>query len=258
MNGVIIIDKPAGFTSHDVVNACAAFLVTLVGHSARSSSAPSSAYCPRQSTGWRSSTPIREDYEGNPLRLRHRYLRLHASPPRPAKCAVGCRRRARSRGDFHGTIEQILRPFLQEVAGVPAYNWPAKNSRRAQAVTIEIKEFEILEVAADQATSAPASLRTYIRSWPTRWPETGLRSASGQPARTPCRVHHRDAHTLAAVEAARQQGIAESLLIHPESWCRSCLPSPPPKKRASSAAAAPLIFQNVSRSPGQGFSDRPT
>jgi hypothetical protein len=61
MNGVIIVDKPAGWTSHDVVNRMRRILQQRsVGISARSILSPpaSSHWSPDLSPDWRSSTPL--------------------------------------------------------------------------------------------------------------------------------------------------------------------------------------------------------
>ncbi|MFZ1130163.1 MAG: tRNA pseudouridine(55) synthase TruB [Terriglobales bacterium] len=226
MNGVIIIDKPAGFTSHDVVNRVRRILgQRSVGH---------------LGTLDPSATGVLPIVLGNLTRLAQFYAHSEktyegairfgfatdtydsngeptTSPQSVQLDAADVRALA---ADFHGTIEQIPPPFsAKKVAGVPAYKLARKKQPvELKPVTIEIKEFEILEVAADQATfRARVASGTYIRSVAH---EMGQKLGCGAHLASLRRTSVAeftiaDAHTLAAVEAARQQGIAESLLIHP-------------------------------------------
>ncbi|MGA9506911.1 MAG: tRNA pseudouridine(55) synthase TruB [Terriglobales bacterium] len=226
MNGVIIIDKPAGFTSHDVVNRVRRILgQRSVGH---------------LGTLDPSATGVLPIVLGNLTRLAQFYAHSEktyegairfgfatdtydsngeptTSPQSVQLDAADVRALA---ADFHGTIEQIPPPFsAKKVAGVPAYKLARKKQPvELKPVTIEIKEFEILEVAADQATfRARVASGTYIRSVAH---EMGQKLGCGAHLASLRRTSVAeftiaDAHSLAAVEAARQQGIAESLLIHP-------------------------------------------
>ena len=226
MNGVIIIDKPAGLTSHDVVNRVRRILgQRSVGH---------------LGTLDPSATGVLPIVLGNLTRLAQFYAHSEktyegvirfgfatdtydsngeptSSPQSVQLDAADVRALA---ADFHGTIEQIPPPFsAKKVAGVPAYKLARKKQPvELKPVTIEIKEFEILEVAADQATfRARVASGTYIRSVAH---EMGQKLGCGAHLASLRRTSVAeftiaDAHTLAAVEAARQQGIAESLLIHP-------------------------------------------
>jgi tRNA pseudouridine55 synthase len=85
-------------------------------------------------------------------------------------------------------------------------------------VPVEIKEFEILAVAADQATfRARVASGTYIRSVAH---DMGQKLGCGAHLVSLRRTAAaeftiEDAHSLPALEAAMQQGTVESLLIHP-------------------------------------------
>jgi len=85
-------------------------------------------------------------------------------------------------------------------------------------VQVEIKEFEILETTANQATfRARVASGTYIRSVAHEMGQKlgcGAHLASLRRT-TVAEFAIEDAHTLQALEAAMQQGIAESLFIHP-------------------------------------------
>jgi tRNA pseudouridine55 synthase len=125
---------------------------------------------------------------------------------------------------FRGTIEQMPPPFsAKKIAGVPAYKLARKKQEVAlKPVQVEIKEFEILEATGGPA-KAQATFRahvasgTYIRSVAH---EMGQKLGCGahlaslrRTAAAEFRIE--DAHTLEALEAAAQQGIAESLFVHP-------------------------------------------
>ncbi len=140
---------------------------------------------------------------------------------------------------FQGAIEQMPPPFsAKKIAGVPAYKLARKKKEVAlKPVQVEIKEFEILDTTADQATfRARVASGTYIRSVAH---EMGQKLGCGAHLASLRRTAVaefaiEDAHTLQALEAAMQQGSAESFVLTmlsiPESWCRSCQASPPMKK----------------------------
>ena len=165
----------------------------------------------------------------------------------PQDVQINCAEVRALAAQFQGSIEQMPPPFsAKKIAGVPAYKLARKKQEVAlKPVQVEIKEFEILDTTADQATfRARVASGTYIRSVAH---EMGQKLGCGAHLASLRRTAVaefaiEDAHSLAALETAMQQGIAESLfhLSIPESWCRSCRASPPMKKAPpSSAAAAP-------------------
>jgi tRNA pseudouridine55 synthase len=121
---------------------------------------------------------------------------------------------------FQGTIEQVPPPFsAKKIAGVAAY----KFARKKQAVTlkpvqVEVKEFEILDATGDQAAfRAHVASGTYVRSMAH---EMGQKLGCGAHLASLRRTAAaefmiEEAHSLSAVEAAMQQGIIESLFVHP-------------------------------------------
>ncbi|HMD47885.1 MAG TPA: tRNA pseudouridine(55) synthase TruB, partial [Bryobacteraceae bacterium] len=173
MNGVLIIDKPAGLTSHDVVNRvrrilgersvghlgtldpmATGVLPLVVGNLTRLAQFYTHAEKIYEGTirfGFSTDT---YDAEGEPT-----------SPPQEISltmdqvCALAAR--------FRGTIEQTPPPFsAKKIHGVPAYKLARKQKEVVlKPVQVEVKEFEILAVDADGASfRARVASGTYMRS----------------------------------------------------------------------------------------------
>jgi tRNA pseudouridine55 synthase len=121
---------------------------------------------------------------------------------------------------FQGTMEQMPPPFsAKKIAGVPAYKLARKKQEVAlKPVQVEIKEFEILDTNANQANfRARVASGTYIRSVAH---EMGQKLGCGAHLASLRRTAVaefaiEDAHSLPWLEAAMQQGSAESLFVHP-------------------------------------------
>jgi len=230
MNGVVIIDKPPGLTSHDVVNRVRRILgQRAVGHLGTLDPA---------------ATGVLPIVLGNLTRLAQFYVHSEKTyegvirfgfatdtydadgePTTPVQDVhLNCDQVRALAAQFQGTIEQMPPPFsAKKIAGVPAY----KLARKKQAVElkpvqVEIKEFEILDIAADRATfRARVASGTYIRSVAH---EIGQRLGCGAHLASLRRTAVaefaiEDAHSLEALETARQQGSAESfaltMFVHP-------------------------------------------
>ncbi|MFZ0796800.1 MAG: tRNA pseudouridine(55) synthase TruB, partial [Terriglobales bacterium] len=226
MNGVVVIDKPPGLTSHDVVNRVRRILgQRAVGH---------------LGTLDPSATGVLPIVLGNLTRLAQFYVHSEKTyegvirfgfatdtydadgePTTPQQeVHINCHEVRAVAAQFQGAFEQMPPPFsAKKIAGVPAY----KLARKKQAidlkpVKVEIKEFEILDTTADQATfRARVTSGTYIRSVAH---EMGQKLGCGAHLASLRRTAAaeftvEDAHSLQALEAAMQQGIAESLLVHP-------------------------------------------
>jgi tRNA pseudouridine55 synthase len=173
MNGVLIIDKPAGLTSHDVVNRVRRILQQRpVGHLGTLDPMATGAlplvlgsltrlaqfYTRAEKTyegtvrfGFATDT---YDAEGEPATPTQQVV---LEPAEVEALAVR----------FRGVIEQTPPPFsAKKIHGVPAY----KLARRQKEVTlkpvrVEIKEFEILAVEADRVRfRARVASGTYMRS----------------------------------------------------------------------------------------------
>jgi tRNA pseudouridine55 synthase len=248
MNGVIVIDKPPGLTSHDVVNRVRRILgQRSVGH---------------LGTLDPSATGVLPVVLGNLTRLAQFYVHSEKTyegvirfgfatdtydadgePTTPLQDVhLNCDEVRALASQFQGTIEQMPPPFsAKKIAGVPAYKLARKKQEVAlKPVQVEIKEFEILATTADQATfRARVASGTYIRSVAH---EMGQKLGCGAHLASLRRTAVaefaiEDAHSLPALETAMQQGSAESfvltMLVHP----RKLVPQLPSVTASEESAA---------------------
>src|SRR5215831_4282784 len=172
MNGVLIIDKPRGLTSHDVVARVRRILKqSAVGH---------------LGTLDPLATGVLPLVLGNMTRLAQFYLKSEKSyegvfrfgfatdtydadgepmgaTQEPTLSLDGLREIANK---FHGVIEQMPPPFsAKKIQGVPAYKLARKKKQAPlKSVQVEIKEFEILELDGPRAHfRARVASGTYLR-----------------------------------------------------------------------------------------------
>ena len=237
MNGVLIVDKPAGWTSHDVVNRMRRILQQRsIGHLgtldplatgvlplvtgsltrlAQFYTASEKTYVGVIRLGFATTT---YDADGEP---QGEAVEVQVNLEDVERAAAPCR----------GIIEQTPPPFsAKKIHGVPAY----KLARRQQPVSlkpvqVEVKEFTILSVQGDRCEfRARVSSGTYMRS-----------IAHGMGVNLGCGGHLSSlrrtavaefdvsqAHTVEEIEAAVASAGAESLerfFIHP----RELLPQLP-------------------------------
>jgi tRNA pseudouridine55 synthase len=173
MNGVLIIDKPSGLTSHDVVARArrilgersighlgtldpmaTGVLPLVIGNFTRLAQFYTHAEKTYEGTirfGFSTDT---YDAEGEPT-----------STPQQVTLDPDQIRSLAAR--FHGIIEQIPPPFsAKKIHGVPAYKLARKQKEVVlKPVQVEIKEFEILSVETGRAHfRARVASGTYIRS----------------------------------------------------------------------------------------------
>jgi len=173
LNAVLIIDKPSGLTSHDVVNRVRRILnQRSVGHLgtldpmatgilplvlgnftrlAQFYTASEKCYEGTIRFGFSTDT---YDAEGDPT-----------SPPQQVTLSAQDLEPLAAR--FRGVIEQTPPPFsAKKVHGVPAYKLARKQKEVVlKPVQIEIKEFDILSIETDRATfRARVASGTYMRS----------------------------------------------------------------------------------------------
>jgi tRNA pseudouridine55 synthase len=226
MNGVLVIDKPAGMTSHDVVNRARRILhERSVGH---------------LGTLDPSATGVLPLVLGNLTRLAQFYLGAEKSyegvirfgfatdtydaegeattPPQPVTLSLEQVRELAGR--YRGVIEQAPPPFsAKKIQGVPAYKLARKNKEVVlKPVQVEIKELGILRVEGDRATfSARVASGTYIRSIAH---EMGQKLGCGAHLEILRRTvvgefSLADAHTLEDAAAAYHAEVLESICIHP-------------------------------------------
>ena len=173
MNAVLIIDKPAGLTSHDVVNRARRILrERSIGHLgtldpmatgvlplvtgnltrlAQFYTASEKTYEGTIRFGFATDT---YDAEGDPT----------TQPQQVTLIATELESLA---ARFRGVITQIPPPFsAKKIKGIPAYKLARQQKPVAlQPVQVEIKEFEILSIDADRAHfRARVASGTYMRS----------------------------------------------------------------------------------------------
>jgi tRNA pseudouridine55 synthase len=234
MNAVLIIDKPSGLTSHDVVNRvrrilrersvghlgtldplATGVLPLVVGNLTRLAQFYTSSEKTYEGTirfGFATDT---YDAEGDPT-----------SATQAVSLSLGDIRQFAMR--FQGKIEQIPPPFsAKKVGGVPAYKLARKHAEfELKAVPVEIKQFEITEVDKDRAPfRARVASGTYMRAVAHDMGqlmgcgahlESLRRTSVGEFQLT-------DACTLEELQAASEKGQAEELFIPP----RKLLPQLP-------------------------------
>jgi tRNA pseudouridine55 synthase len=173
MNGVLILDKPAGLTSHDVVNRvrrilhqrdighlgtldpmATGVLPLVTGNLTRLAQFyTSSEKCYEGTIRFGFSTTT-YDAEGDPT-----------SPPQQVTLNPDEVESLAAR--FRGLIEQTPPAFsAKKIQGVPAYKLARKQKEvTLKPVQVEIKEFTILSVSGDRASfSARVASGTYMRS----------------------------------------------------------------------------------------------
>jgi tRNA pseudouridine55 synthase len=173
MNGVIIIDKPAGWTSHDVVNRLRRILQQRsVGHLGTLDPLATGVLplvtgsLTRLAQFYTTSEKTYEgairfgiatntyDADGEPVGEAHP---VSPSLEQLQKLAA----------NFQGLIDQVPPPFsAKKIHGVPAYKLARKQKEVVlKPVQVEIKEFAIIAVEGDRALfRARVSSGTYMRS----------------------------------------------------------------------------------------------
>jgi tRNA pseudouridine55 synthase len=226
MNGILIVDKPTGPTSHDVVSRVRKILQQRsVGH---------------LGTLDPLATGVLPLVLGNFTRLAQFYLSSEknyagvmrfgystdtydaegeaSSPVQAIALSLESVRQLAAR--FRGVTEQMPPPFsAKKIQGVPAYKLARRKADvQLKAVKVEIKELEILDVEGERVQfRVRVAAGTYVRSLAHDMGqqmgcgahlESLRRTASGE-------FELADARTLEEIEAAAKSGNAEDLFIHP-------------------------------------------
>lgn len=226
MDGVLIVNKPAGLTSHDVVARvrritgeksvghlgtldpmATGVLPLVLGSFTRLAQFYNDADKRYEGVirfGWATDT---YDAEGDP-----------AGPPQPVNLTLEQVRAAAA--GFTGKQQQLPPPFsAKKVGGVPAY----KLARKGQEVElkpkdIEIKEFEIVCWDGERAGfKSWVSSGTYLRSLAH---DLGQKLGPGAHLESLSRTAVREftlqeAHSLEELEQAVAEGKLQELFIHP-------------------------------------------
>lgn len=173
MNGLLVIDKPSGITSHDVVSRlrritseqsighlgtldpmATGVLPLLLGKFTRLAqwfSTAEKSYAGAIRFGWATDT---YDAEGEPT-----------NPQTDPHLTLEAIRAAAAR--FHGELQQMPPPFsAKKIAGTPAYKLARKGKPvELKPAAVIIDSFEILSLAADEADfSMRISAGGYVRS----------------------------------------------------------------------------------------------
>jgi len=226
MHGVLIIDKPAGLTSHDVVNRVRRILhERSVGHLGTLDPLATGVLplvmgnMTRLAQFYTSSEKTYEgvirfgfatdtyDAEGQPC-----------TPPQAVQLSLEQVRQVAAR--FRGFIEQLPPPFsAKKIQGVPAYKLARKKTEfTLKPVQVEIKEFEISGVENDRASfRARVASGTYMRSVAH---DMGRQLGCGAHLESLRRTGLAeftlaDARALDELENAAAKGSAEDLFVHP-------------------------------------------
>jgi tRNA pseudouridine55 synthase len=234
LNGVLIIDKPSGLTSHDVVHRVRRIVgQRSVGH---------------LGTLDPMATGVLPIVLGNMTRLAQFYLKSEKSyegvirfgfatdtydaegEPSGAEhsFSLDLDQLRGLAARFHGFIEQMPPPFsAKKIQGVPAYKLARKKQEvTLKAVQVEIKEFEVLSLEESRASfRARVASGTYLRSVAHDLGQLAGCGAHLQTLRRTAVAEFtlEDARTLDQLQQGLQDGELESMLVHP----RKLLPSLP-------------------------------
>ncbi len=234
MNGVLIIDKPSGLTSHDVVNRVRRILQQRsVGHLGTLDPLATGVLPLVTGTLTRLAqfyTASPKTYEGE-IRFGFSTDTYDAegqatSPTQPVTLQPEQVTELATR--FHGVIEQVPPPFsAKKIQGAPAYKLARKKKDVVlKAVRVEIMEFKILAVEGDHARfRARVASGTYMRSVAHEMgQQLGCGAHLASLRRTAAAEFEiADACTLEQMLEAAQKDAVEDLFVHP----RKLLPTLP-------------------------------
>src|ERR1700680_4790758 len=244
MNGVLIIDKPAGLTSHDVVNRVRQILgQRSVGHLGTLDPLATGVLPLVTGSLTRLAqfyTTSQKSYEGV---VRFGFATdTYDADGEPSSTAQSVNLQLGQISDlaarFRGVIEQSPPPFsAKKVHGVPAYKLARKKKEvELKPVQVEIREFDILGVEGDHASfRARVASGTYMRSVAH---DMGQRLGCGAHLQSLRRTVLGEfalsqAHTLEELDQACKAGKSEEIFIHP----RQLLPEFPCVTASEEAAA---------------------
>jgi tRNA pseudouridine55 synthase len=234
MNGVLVVDKPAGMTSHDVVNCVRRILQERsVGHLGTLDPMATGVLplvLGRMTRLAQFYTASEKTYEGE-IRFGFATDSYDAEgeasgPAQSVELELAQVRELAAK--FRGVIEQVPPPFsAKKIGGVPAYKLArGKRAVQLQPVHVEIKEFDILGVEGDCARfRARVASGTYMRAVAHEMgQQLGCGAHLAGLRRTAlAEFDLADARTLVQLEAAAQDGTVAELMVHP----RRILPALP-------------------------------
>jgi tRNA pseudouridine55 synthase len=226
MNAVLIIDKPAGLTSHDVVNRVRRILQERsVGHLGTLDPLATGILPLVVGNLTRLAqfyTSCEKTYEGT---IRFGFATdtydAEGAPTTPAQTiSLSLDQLRQLARQFQGTIEQTPPPFsAKKIQGVPAYKLARKHAEvTLKPVQVEIKEFEITQVEGSTASfRARVASGTYMRSVAHDMGQSiGCGAHLASLRRTAVgEFELADAHTLEELAVAVKTGETENIFIHP-------------------------------------------
>jgi tRNA pseudouridine55 synthase len=228
VDGVLILDKPAGLTSHDAVvrvrritgeksvghlgtldPMATGVLPLVLGRFTRLAQFYNDADKRYQGAIRFGLATDTYDAEGDPL-----------GPGQPAELSLDQIRAAAAK--FTGRLEQFPPPFsAKKISGVPAY----KLARKGKEVDLPAKQVEVKEFAITEWHSATKTVRftawvssgTYVRALAHDLGRTlGPGAHLSELQRTAVREFRvEDAHSLEELEQAAVDGTLEDVFLHP-------------------------------------------
>jgi tRNA pseudouridine55 synthase len=226
MNGVLIIDKPSGVTSHDVVSRVRRILKQrAVGHLGTLDPLATGVLALVLGTMTRLAQfylTAEKSYEGV---IRFGFATdtydldgERVGEPRPLVLRLDQLQDLARR--FQGTIEQMPPPFsAKKIHGVPAYKLARKKKEIAlKPVQVEIKEFEITKLEDSGVFfRARVASGTYMRSVAHDMGQLAGCGAHLESLRRTALAEFelKDAHMLEELEQAAAGGQVLDLLVHP-------------------------------------------
>ncbi|MFB3812704.1 MAG: tRNA pseudouridine(55) synthase TruB [Terriglobales bacterium] len=226
MNGVLVIDKPAGMTSHDVVSRVRRILQERsVGHLGTLDPMATGVLplvIGKLTRLAQFYTTAEKCYEGE---IRFGFATdtydAEGEPTTPVSDAHPTLEQVRqTAAQFRGVIRQMPPPFsAKKIGGVPAYKLARKKREvELQPVEVEVKEFEILGVNSDRARfRARVGSGTYMRSVAHEMGKLlGVGAHLASLRRTMvAEFDLADARTFSQLEAAADNALEEELFVHP-------------------------------------------
>lgn len=228
MNGVLVIDKPQGLTSHDVVNRARRILgERSVGHVGTLDPAATGVLPLVVGSFTRLAqfyAHSEKTYEGV-IRFgfaTDTYDADGEAISSPQNVELKRDEMETMAAQFRGAIEQTPPPFsAKKVGGVPAYKLARKQREvTLKPVLVEIKEFALLEVVGDRLTfRAHVGSGTYLRAIAhDMGQKLGCGAHLAALRRTAvAEFQIEDARRLEELELARRQGadVMETMFVHP-------------------------------------------
>ncbi len=225
MNGVLIINKASGMTSHDVVNRVRRILgEKSIGHLGTLDPMATGVLplvVGRMTRLAQFYTSSDKCYEGE-IRFGFSTDTFDADGEQVGEASevqVTLEQARDAAKAFVGKIEQIPPAYsAKKIGGVPAYKLARKNKEvDLTPVQVEVKVFEIVSAEADRARfRAEVSSGTYVRSLAH---ELGRKLGGGAHLSELTRTRSgefrlEEAVTLEALDEARQKGTVEEKFVH--------------------------------------------